>query len=175
MLHDGQTYDILPCIIRWKCVACGASFRHLPKFCCCFKRYLPGDILEILSRYLEEDSCSYRRAARHRGLPIPHAGEVAEADSSEEQKQAESTPYFSHTTIYRWLTYFAGLDDYFRKLRERVLRQIDRLEFKSFTVAPHKYRSHARKLILVRCRQLIFCLGISQKYTPDFATLCMPP
>jgi len=175
LLHSGLVCHILASIVRWKCVACGRSFRHLPGICCRYKRYLPHNILKMLSRYLEDDSCSYRRAARHSGMPVPHAGKVATADSSEAQKQSESSQYFRHTTPYRWLAFFAGLEKLFSKLRERTLRLVDLLDFNSLGVAPHKYRGDARKAILVRCRRLIRCLNVLKNYSPDFATPGTPP
>jgi len=127
-------------------------------------------------RYVEEDKATYRKAARENGALVSYAGNVAEAESSEAEKEAESIPAMSHSTVYRWVTWFAkAFEGEIWRLEERAQHRGGLVDFTSFVIPPQKYRSIERRELLVTCRRILRCRPFAQKNPPDFGTGCRSP
>lgn len=139
---------------------CGLSFRRLPPDGLPFKRYLKGEIEARCERYVATDHSTYRSTVRDEGLPVYYAGVVAEPESSEAEKEAESTPALCNTTVHRWLSWLAvSYESELWRLEERVQQFSDSVDLTPFSIPPRKYRSENRRKILEICRRVLRCLN----------------
>lgn len=95
----------IQCVIhRWRCVNCGATFRHLPFPCVAFKRYLRIEIEKRAEAYVEAEPMSYRKVVTDGGAELVYDSPIADAQSTEAEKEAENVPRMSHSTPYRWIS-----------------------------------------------------------------------
>lgn len=154
---------VLSLLTRWKCEACRETFTFYPPFALARKRYLRQEVLERARRYLAEDQESYRKTAKHGGLPLFY-----EAD---EQKIDERS--HSHTTAHRWLTFLGSLTETClqagRLLREKA--PSSEIFRGSLSPPPWKYRSEARRELLGSAWRL---LSLEVEYRRHFGRSIFP-
>jgi len=177
-LVEGEIHRLKTALMRWKCAACGATFRHYPPGVAPRKHYLPASLLELCRRYVQEPHASYRQLANSAGplrrQPIFYAGPVAEQDSSERHKALEHSRALAHSTLWRWLGVCAVLWVLARQRGERHQIAADRFDLAPWNIPPRKYRSAARQQILIQAAQMLAVYGAT-KYSTDFATLYAGP
>jgi hypothetical protein len=177
-LVEGEIHRLQTALMRWKCAACGATFRHYPPGVAPRKHYLPAALLALCRRYVQEEQASYRRLANSAGLlqrqPLFYAGPVAEQDSSERHKALEHSRALAHATLWRWLGVCAVLWVLARQRGERHQLAADRFDLAPWNIPPRKYRSAARQQILIQAAQVLAVYD-EKKYSTDFATLYAGP
>jgi hypothetical protein len=138
----------LPSLLpRWKCPLCKGSFTLYPDFALPRKRYVRQSVFQFSQRYLDEDRTSYRKAAKEQGLPVFYHGE---------SEKTIDDRTLAHSTLHRWLTFFASLT---RTVRE-ALRLVKAkspgsgIFRKILPVPPWKFQSEERKRALDTCQRL---------------------
>jgi len=157
-------------------VNCGATFTHLPSICVCFKRYLRAEMETRSGRYVDTDPMSYRKVVKDRGAAVVYDDPIADAHSTEAEKEAEAVRQMSHSTPYRWIGEIAAC----RERSQRVVKkaQLTGLGGRLFSIiiSPGKYRSEARKRVLEACCLLLRALRILTIRNPtQLATLGSSP
>lgn len=167
---------ILCVLYRWRCQECGTTFTHLPSICVRFKRYLRAEIEKRASTYVETDPISYRKVVTDGGAALVYDAPIAEAQSTEAEKEDEHVPQMSHSTPHRWISAIAAGREQF----QLVVKQAQKTEFagrlSSIMISPLKYRSEARKLVLQSCSLLLRAVqALALRNPTDFETLGSSP
>lgn len=151
-------------LTRWKCPLCGKTFTIYPPFALPFKRYATETVLALSERYVTEDAASYRRSVRVDGMAVFHA---------EAEAGAAGTRILEHSTLQRWIPFFAGLG----RVRREALKLIRAAApasgvFRRIApVAPWKYRSPERGAILQDARQILVA---AREYVALFGASIFP-
>lgn len=172
LLILGKIVYAIRCVIyRWRCANCGATFRHLPSICVPFKRYLRSEIETRASAYVETDPMSYRKVVTDGGAALVYDAPIADAQSTDAEKEAEHVPQMSHSTPHRWISAIAAsherLQPVVKQARETELGGCLSL----IIISPLKYRSEVRKLVLFTCFRLLRALRIlTVRNSPELAT-----
>jgi len=167
----GVVYRLWFWLQRWKCGQCGKTFPHYPPGLLPYKRHLTEVILPLCGRYRHDERTTYRKVVRENGVPIVHAGAVATADATEEDKETEQIPVLSPSTVWRWIVTLAGFWTKLRRRGEQRLQKMERVDLRQWRVAPWKYRSEVRRQNLIDSGLPLELL----RNTPDFATLGRGP
>ena len=175
---DDQVYRLKTCLMRWKCVVCGTTFRRYPPGVMPRKQYLPASLLGMCDRYVKEPHASYRQvtcsAGRLKKQPIFYAFPVARKESSERQKALEQTRVLAHSTLWQWLGFLAALWMLVRKRGERRQNTSDKCDLSPWAIHPGKYRSAERRQILIQALSTLRELA-GKEYSTDFKTLYAGP
>ena len=163
-------------LIRWHCVNCGATFTHLSALCVPFKRYLRCEIETRAETYVETEPLSYRQAVKERGTAVVYADPIAEAESTEAEKEAEAARELAPSTVHRWIGVIAERREQWQPA-VRLARQIHQeARLSSLMISAAKYRSEARKRVLETCGLLLRALKIVTRRNPtQLATLGSSP
>jgi hypothetical protein len=185
VIRDGLVYVLDMVLLRWRCVVCGLTFRHYPEGVAPYKRYVVLTLIRYGWRYLKEPTASYRQVVHSEGQmhgqPILHAGEPAEADWSEARKRRDEGRALSHATLWRFLGFLGFLGSRRRgwtdPFREQGRVEAGEVDFSPWMIAPHKYRSEARRATLVlAARQLAALVGrAAGRFPTDFGTFASGP
>jgi hypothetical protein len=134
-------------VIQWKCPFCLRTFRQLPEWGEPFKRYVSATVTGLGWEYLEEDWATYRGVARQ-----AHADPLGIAEGLE----------LSHVTLWRWVGALGEKTDLLANARS-LIRQKDPNcpMFRELVDVPErKYRSQARRGILIQAKQLLRTAGV---------------
>jgi len=101
----------------------------------------------------------------------PACSEAAE----EGAKAAEPAPrQLSPSTVWRWITDLSRMSGRLWHLEEHLQRMLDQADLSSYQVLALKYRSEARREILVGCRKVLRVLSLFGNPTIP-ATARSPP
>ena len=163
-------------LYRWCCVNCGATFTHLSPLCVPFKRYLRSEIETRAATYVETDPMSYRQVVKERGSAVVYNDPIAEAESTEAEKESETTREMAPSTVHRWIGAIAARREQWQPA-VRLARQIHQgARLSSLVISAEKYRSAARKRVLEVCGLLLRALRIVASRNPtQLATLGSSP
>jgi hypothetical protein len=163
-------------LVRWCCANCGATFTHLPPLCVPFKRYLSEEIEARAQAYVETDPVSYREVVRERGAAVVYDDPVAEATSTDAEKEAEAARELAPSTVHRWIGALAARREPWQPA-VRLAHQIHpEARLSSIRISAAKYRSEARKRVLEVCGLLLRALKIVSHTNPtQLATLGSSP
>jgi len=178
--HDSRTrsfrfiveYDvhiIKSLLVRWKCPLCGKTFTDYPFFAVPHKRYVLMDIERFSGDYLEDEQQTYRKAVCPQGIPIGYQ----EPDGRPVER------FLAHSTSWRWIRALGSMKGTLSEALH-LIRQKDSTStiFREvFPVAPRKYQSSQRKLILENARRLLragleFHRLFGHKIFPHLGTVC---
>ena len=167
----------LRCILyRWCCVNCGTTFTHLSALCVPFKRYLRCEIETRAESYVETEPMSYRKVVQERGATVVYDDPIAEAESTEAEKEAEAVQALAPSTVHRWIGSIAARREQWQPA-VRLARQVhQRARLSSLMISAAKYRSKVRKGVLETCGLLLRALSIMAGRNPtQLATLGSSP
>jgi hypothetical protein len=146
-------------LMRWECLLCNQTFTEYPPFALPYKRYVKGEVLKSSQRYVEEDRATYESVIRVKGMPVCYEGKGEEID---DRRLAPST-------LWRWVVFLGGM----KKTLQEALGLIRQKAPSSgifrevYPIAPSKYRSDGRRIVLQRCLKLFRAEG---EYLPLFGT-----
>ena len=147
-------------LVRWCCVNCGATFTHLSPLCVPFKRYLRSEIETRAQTYVETEPMSYRQVVKERGAAVVYNDPIANAESTDAEKEKEATPELRPSTVHRWLGAIAARREQWQPA-VRLARQVHQgARLSSLVISAAKYRSQARKCVLETCGLLLRALKI---------------
>jgi hypothetical protein len=153
-------------LVRWCCVNCGATFTHLSPLCVPFKRYLRSEIATRAGTYVETDPMSYRQVVKERGSAVVYNDPIANAESTEAEKEKEATPELRPSTVHRWIGAIAACREQWQPA-VRLARQVHQeARLSSLMISASKYRSPARKGVLETCGLLLRALKIVTERNP---------
>ena len=163
-------------LYRWGCVNCGATFTHLPPLCVPFKRYLRSDIETRAGTYVETGPMSYRQVVKERGSAVVYDEAIADAESTEAEKEAEVTPELRPSTVHRWIGGIAACREQWQPAVRLAQRVDPEARLSSIMISAAKYRSQARKRVLQTCGLLLRALSIvTERNSTHLATLGSSP
>jgi len=163
-------------LYRWRCVNCGTTFTHLPALCVHFKRYLSREIEARAQAYVETDAMSYRKVVKDRGAAVAYDDPIAEAESTEAEKETEAARELAPSTVHRWIGSIAARREQWQPA-VRLARQLHQgTQLRSLVISAAKYRSEARRQVLEVCGVLLQALSILAGKNPtQLATLGSSP
>lgn len=168
---DKVVYAIRCVIYRWRCVNCGATFRQLPPICVAFKRYLRPEIEKHAEAYVETDPMSYRKVVTDGGAALVYDAPIADAQSTEAEKESEKVPQMSHTTPYRWISDIAASREGWQPVVKQAQQSDLGAHLSSIRIVSAKYRSEVRKRVLEACALLLRALRmVPLRNTTEFET-----
>ena len=153
-------------LYRWRCVNCGTTFTHLSSLCVRFKRYLRSEIETRAQAYVETDPMSYRQVVKERGSAVVYNDPIANAKSTDAEKEKEATPELRPSTVHRWIGGIAACREQWQPA-VRLARQVHpEARLSSIMLSASKYRSQARKCVLETCGLLLRALKIVTERNP---------
>jgi len=163
-------------LYRWRCVTCGTTLTHLPALCVPFKRYLRPEIETRAQTYVQTDPMSYRLAVKERGAAVVYDDPIADAKSTEAEKEAEAARELAPSTVHRWIGAITDRREQWQPA-VRLARQIhQKARLSSIMISAAKYRSEARKRVLEVCGLLLRAIAILAGRNPtQLATLGSSP
>jgi hypothetical protein len=163
-------------LCRWRCVKCGTTLTHLPSLCVPFKRYLRCEIETRADAYCETEPMSYRKVVRERGSAVVYDEAIADAESTEAEKEKEATRALAPSTVHRWIGGISARREQWQPA-VRLAQQVHQgARLSSIMISAAKYRSEARKLVLEACALLLRALSIVSSRNPtQLATLGSSP
>jgi hypothetical protein len=145
---------------RWRCLTCGTTFTHLPSLCIPFKRYLRDEIEARTKVYVETDPMSYRKVVKDGDSAVVYDDPIADAASTEAEKEKECVRELAPSTVHRWIGSLAAG----RKQWQQVVRLARQLHqgayLRVIMISVAKYRSQARKRVLEACGLLLRSLSV---------------
>jgi hypothetical protein len=147
-------------------VNCGTTFTHLPSLCVPFKRYLRGEIEMRAEAYVETDPMSYRKVIRERGAAVVYDDPIAQADSTEAEKEAEAPRQLAPSTVHRWISGIAAHREQWQPVVRRAQQVHQGARLRSIMISAAKYRSPARQRVLEACGVLLRALWIMRIGNP---------
>lgn len=163
-------------LYRWRCVNCGTTFTHLSSLCVPFKRYLRLELETRAQAYVETDALSYRKVVKEHGAAVVYDDPIAQAESTEAEKEVEAARELAPSTVHRWIgSIAAGREQWQPALR--LAQQVHQgAGLSSILISAAKYRSEARRRVLEACGVLLRALTIlaGKKHT-QLATLGSSP
>jgi len=167
---------ILCLLYRWRCVNCGTTFIHLSPLCVRFKRYLCREIETRAGAYVETDPMSYRQVVKDGGAAVVYDDPIADATSTEAEKEEEWAREMAPSTVYRWIGGIAANRERWQPV-VRLARQLHLgAGLRVIMISAAKYRSQARKRVLETCGLLLRNLSIMANRNPTkLATLGSSP
>lgn len=140
IIDYGEVIDQVTLQARLKCAVCERTFTHYPDFITPHKRYIPLQVLELAERYREPHT-GYRKSISWNFRTICWQNKDR---------------WFSHVTLWRWMSGFAR-----QQILKRILSLIRQRAPSSGVfrriapVCPEKFRSVERKKILERSFRLV--------------------
>jgi len=157
-------------------VNCGVTFTHLPWPCVPFKRYLRAEIEKRSEAYVETDTMTYRKVVKERGAAVVYDDPVADAQSTEAEKEAEAVRELAPSTPHRWIGGIAAGAERLRRVVKQARQTHLGGRLSTVIISPVKYRSEARKRALEACCLLLRALRIVTVRNPtELATLGSSP
>lgn len=167
---------ILCVLYRWRCVNCGSAFTHLPSLCVPFKRYLRPEIEKRSSAYVETDPMTYRRVVKTGGAAVVYDDPIADGQSTEAEKEAESVRELAPSTPHRWISAIAASREQFQPMVKQAQQAGLAARLSTIQIASVKYHSEARKRVLEACGLLLRALWMVTIRNPtELATLGSSP
>jgi len=153
-------------LYRWRCVKCGTTFTHLPSLCIRFKRYLRAEVETRAQAYVETDAMSYRKVVKEHGAAVVYDDPIAQAESTEAEKEEEAARELAPSTVHRWIgSIAAGREQWQPALR--LAQQVHQgAGLSSILISAAKYRSEARRHVLEACGVLLRALLILARKNP---------
>jgi hypothetical protein len=129
-------------VIQWKCPLCLGTFRQLPDWAEPHKRYITETIVGLCREYLEVDKIGYRGVA-----------DQVHWDQGGRRKGSG----ISHVTLWRWVTALGKRTRSLAKARSLIRQKDPNCPiFRELVDVPkRKYRSQARRGVLIRAKQLL--------------------
>ena len=176
LVVEGIVLPILCLLYRWRCVDCGTTFIHLPPLCVGFKRYMRGEIEARTRTYVETDPMSYRKVVKEVSAAVVYNDAIADAASTEAEKEEESARELAPSTVHRWISSIASGREQLQPV-VRLARQFHQaVDLNAMILSAAKYRSQARKCVLEACGLLLRSLSIMARENPTkLATLGSSP
>ena len=115
---------------------------------------------------------SYRKVVRAGGAMLVYDDPIADAQSTEAEKESEKVRQMSHSTPYRWISGIAASRE---RLLQPVVKQAQQSDLAgrltSVRIAFAKYRSESRKRVLEACCLLLRALRMVPLRNPtEFET-----
>lgn len=153
-------------LYRWRCVNCGTTCIHLPSLCVPFKRYLRSEIETRAQAYVETDPTSYRKVVREQGAAVVYDDAIADAKSTEAEKEAEAARELAPSTVHRWIGSIAACREQWQPALRRAQQLPQGTHLRSFAICAAKYRSQTRKHVLEACGLLLRALSIVRSANP---------
>lgn len=152
-------------LTRWKCPLCRRTFTLYPDFAFPFKRYVLAFIQARCAAYAEDEARTYSEGVKEAGQIISH---------EDRDKGAKLWP----STLWCWVGSLGGLEVTLRQALNAIkqkdpstglFRALGRIQIRA-----GKFRSGARKTLLIRCRELtltegVYCALFPAPFLPDFA------
>lgn len=167
---------VLCVLYRWRCVNCGTTFTHLPSLCVRFKRYLRPEIEARSSSYVETDPMTYREVVKTGGAQVVYDDEIADAQATEAEKDAESVRALAPSTVHRWINSIAASRDQWQPIVKEAQRSGMGACLGTIRIASAKVRCEARRRVLETCSLLLRAVLIIQAKNPTkLATLGSSP
>ena len=134
------------CLTRWKCPLCHRTFTSYPDFALPFKRYVLPFILARSTAYVEDAVRTYREGVQEAGEPVSY-------------EDADAGMQLWPSTLWRWV-------DSLGRFPATVLYALNLIRQKDpstdlfrllgqLRIRAEKFRSEARKDLLLRCRELV--------------------
>jgi hypothetical protein len=173
VMQDGQVYEVVTFLMRWRCTRCERTFRHYPDGVYPYKRYVVFELVVLCQRYLQEPEVSYRLAVQHRCVPIAYAHEEPQANDSDAQKAREEDRQLAHSTLWRSLSFIATWWEGLRTLAERRAR-VGTPHLACQKIDSTKYRSAERHQTLIDAAKSL-SLWPGRKYPTEIETLASGP
>lgn len=163
-------------LYRWRCVNCGTTFTHLSSLCVPCKRYLRSEVEIRAQAYVETDAMSYRKVVKEHGGAVVYDDPIAQAESTEAEKEEEAARELSPSTVHRWIGSIAAGREQWQPA-VRLAQQVHQgAGLSSILISVAKYRSEARRHVLEACGVLLRALSILAGKNPtQLATLGSSP
>jgi hypothetical protein len=163
-------HKVLSALTQWKCPLCRRKFTLYPPFALPHKRYVKDSVFELAHAYLQKDELSLRETVEVKRMPVFYA---SREDSSIDERS------LSHSTLHRWLAFFASLLRTIREAQQLVREKSARSDLfrRVFAVAPTKYLSEERRAVLVTALRALstdkeFRSLFGRSIFPELATAC---
>jgi hypothetical protein len=137
-----------------------------------YKQYLLTAVTHHTESYLEDPEVSYDEARCCNGVPVVYEGMVAEADSTEEEKDREEIRHLAPSTIYRWFSWLDKALDVIEM--SRGMGGANAFDLTPWLMAGSKQCSPKRRKTLIRAAQALALLKGKSNIT-DLATARPPP
>ena len=148
-MYDPTLHEILVEVIeswrvRFRCRHCRKTFTEYPPFALPHKRFVKQDVLGRALKYLSAEKkpkpkcrATYREAVWEGRGPLSYA---------EDQEGRQ----FSHSTIWRWLSWLGSLKDLMQQATQLILQKDPQanLHWKPHPIANHKVCSEERRKTL---------------------------
>jgi len=130
-------------LVRFKCTGCGKTFTFYPDFAIPHKHYTRQTVVKFSGTYVEDDQKTYKDAVMTiDGVPVC---------------SVKGRP-LAPATIYRWISTLAGIFTAYQEAKKKPLHKKAPSRLLKTQIPKKKYRTLARKAVLLRCRNL---LGLS--------------
>ena len=144
VIVDMVVQTVLSALLRFKCPGCGKTFTYYPDFALPFKRYTRQTVTQFSQSYAQNPNATYQKAAMVDGsVPGYPDGEQT----------------LSPSTIHRFITHLSRFITSTQKALDLILQEnpasaICR-DMAQLTVPQKKYKTTARKDILVQCLKFL--------------------
>lgn len=157
---------ILSFLVRYRCPGCGKTFAYYPDFAIPHKHYTRRTIVKLTKAYVENDKKTY------------FAATITEDGAPGYQEDGK---VMAPTTIYRWVTTLGAYTETAGKALDLILQKDPSSNIcrhlARITVPRQKYRSSARKKLLLTCRKFLkietlFMQTFGISIFTNFATRC---
>jgi len=131
---------IFSALLRFKCPGCGKTFTYYPDFAIPYKRHIRQTITYFSRSYVQNPDTTYQKT-----LMV----------NNDAPGYPDNQKIMSHTTIHRFVKDIAGLTTCAQKALDLVLQENPTSDIcrdlAAATVPAKKYKSTARKNILLQC------------------------
>ena len=119
---------------------------------------------------------SYRKVVTAGGAALVYDDPIADAQSTEAEKESEKVRQMSHSTPYRWISDVAASRERLQSVVKQAQQSDLGTRLSSIRIASAKYRSEARKRVLEACCLLLRALGMVPLRNPtEFETMGSSP
>jgi hypothetical protein len=127
-------------LVRFRCINCSKTFALYPDFALPHKHYIRQTAERFSSIYLQDDRKTYKDAAMTvDGLPT----------------RLETERWLAPSTIHRWITTLAGIFMAYQQAMGKALQKTASARRCKTQICGKKYRTPARKAVLLRCRNFL--------------------
>lgn len=184
MIVNRMVQAVVSALTRWKCPACEKTFTLYPDFALPHKHYIRQDVCRLSECYVTDDDLSYSKAVQVNGTAVYYDAVAAGSQAVDNRappggSQAIDDRVLWPSTLHRWIGWVGGLR---RTLREAF--QLIRARSATCDVhrdlvplAPRKYRSEQRQVVLQACGRLFRTDEAYRNFFrtsifPDLATVC---
>ena len=164
VIVDMVVQTVLSALLRFRCPGCGKTFAYYPDFALPYKRYTRQTVTHFSRSYIQNPDATYETAAMVDGnVPGYPDGEQTLAPS----------------TIHRFITSLSLLATSAQKALELIVKESGASyicrDMVQLTVPSKKYKSIARKDILVQCLKFFAIESLLDHsfYTSTFTKLAI--